>query len=48
MEVGSGEEFYCDMYWPLLHMYWESSGFRLGGFCIKGGFSIRGKGLDLK
>ena len=21
----------CDMYWPLLNMYWENSGFGLGG-----------------
>ena len=29
--------FNCDMYWPLLNMYWESSGFGLGVFCIGGG-----------
>ena len=38
--------FNCDMYWPLLNMYWESSGFGLGGFYINGGgVRIGGKGL---
>ena len=36
----------CDMYWPLSNMYWERSGFGLGGF-ILGGFCTRGKGLDM-
>ena len=36
--------FNCDMYWPLLKRYLESSGFGLVGF-ILGGFTIRGKGL---
>ena len=31
-KVGLGDEFNCDMYWPLLNMYWENSGFGLGGF----------------
>ena len=28
--------FNCDMYWPLLHMYWENSGFWLGVVNIRG------------
>ena len=28
--------FNCDMYWPRLNMYWESSGFGLGVFYIRG------------
>ena len=39
--MGSDEEFY----WPLLNMYWESSGFGLGGFYIGEGFTNRGKGF---
>ena len=35
-----------DMYWRLLNMCWESSGFGLGGgFNIRGGSSKRGRGL---
>ena len=37
--------FNCDMYWPLLNMYWESSGFGLGRVLILGGFCNGGKGL---
>ena len=41
--------FNCDMYWPLLNMYWESSGFGLQGFLlgfyIRGCFTNSGKGL---
>ena len=33
------------MYWLLLNMYSENSGFGLGGFKMVGGFCIRGKGL---
>ena len=36
--------FDCDMYWPLLNMSWESSGFGLGGF-ILAGVLYSGKGL---
>ena len=34
--------FKCDMYWPLLNMYWENSGFGLGGFDVWGGAAING------
>ena len=35
------------MYWPLLNMYSENSGFGLGGSNIGGGvFSNKGKGLN--
>ena len=29
--------FDCDVYWPLLNMHWEKSGFGLGGVNIGGG-----------
>ena len=34
--------FNCDMYWPLLNMYWESSGFGLEVFNIRGALTNRG------
>ena len=40
--------FNCDMYWPLLNMYWESSGFgRVGGGVILGaGETLINRGGD--
>ena len=37
--------FHCYMYWPLLDMHWENSGFGLGEFNNGGGSNKRGRGL---
>ena len=39
--------FDCDMYWPLLNMYWESSGFLLRGFYIRVGLLLGGRGYHI-
>ena len=38
--------FNCDMYWPFLNTYRESSGFGLGGFCITGGGVTNREGIN--
>ena len=39
--------FNCDMSWPLLNMYWESSGFGLGGYVFGGGGELYlGEGVN--
>ena len=37
--------FHCDLYWPRVNMYWENSGFGLGGCFNIGGASINVEGI---